>query len=111
MIALILQIAGFALFVVLAAFKQPALYTGLAFGVHVVGDIIFVIENGVPSDMSFLDSFESAVKIKPWLQFVGYMVAFGGLILTSKHGNLGPIVSYVGLGMSFAGFLYNKIYP
>jgi hypothetical protein len=54
---------------------------------------------------TLLSSFEQNVKIKPWLQFVGYMVAFGGLV--SKH----PLIAYVGLGISMAGWLYTKIYP
>ena len=33
------------------------------------------------------------------------MLAFGGLV--SKH----PLLAYVGLGVSMAGWLYNKIYP
>lgn len=55
--------------------------------------------------MSLLSAFESNVKIGPWLQFVGYMLAFGGLIFA------GHIAAFVGLGVSMAGFLYNKIYP
>lgn len=55
--------------------------------------------------MNFLDKLDQYIKIQPWLQFVGYMVAFGGLIV--KH----PVVSYAGLGISMAGWLYKKIYP
>jgi hypothetical protein len=54
---------------------------------------------------NILDAVDKYIKIAPWLQFVGYMLAFGGLIL--KH----PLVSYVGLGVSMAGWLYKKIYP
>ena len=54
---------------------------------------------------SILNSVDQYIKIKPWLQFVGYMLAFGGLV--SKH----PLLAYVGLGVSMAGWLYNKIYP
>jgi len=55
--------------------------------------------------MSLLNTFEQNVKIKPWLQFVGYMIAFGGLAV--KH----PVIAYVGVAVSMAGWLYNKIYP
>lgn len=54
---------------------------------------------------SLLNSVDQYIKIKPWLQFTGYMLAFGGLV--SKH----PMVAYVGLGVSMAGWLYNRIYP
>lgn len=54
---------------------------------------------------SILNSVDRYIKIKPWLQFVGYMLAFGGLVLRY------PLVAYVGLGVSMAGWLYNKIYP
>lgn len=68
---------------------------------------------------SILASVDKYIKIKPWLQFVGYMLAFGGLIgaaLEVAH----PIslsvevafgVAFVGLGVSMAGFDYKQIYP
>jgi hypothetical protein len=49
------------------------------------------------------------IKIKPWLQFVGYMLAFGGLIFITHP--IAKVVAYVGLGVSMAGYLYNKLYP
>ena len=58
---------------------------------------------------TILSSFSQAVKLKPWLQFVGYMLAFGGLIFIEHPG--AKVVAYVGLGVSMAGYLYNKIYP
>jgi len=65
------------------------------------------------SDLSKLGNlfakFESSVKEGPWLQFVGYMLAFGGL-LGHAH-KFGVPLAYVGLGVSMAGFLYDKIYP
>jgi hypothetical protein len=54
---------------------------------------------------SILNSVDQYIKEGPWLQFVGYMVAFGGLV--THH----PVVTYVGLGVSMAGWLYKKIYP
>ncbi len=62
--------------------------------------------------MSFstiLSSVDKYIKIKPWLQFVGYMLAFGGLIFIEHP--IAKVVAYVGLGVSMAGYLYNKIYP
>jgi hypothetical protein len=53
-------------------------------------------------------NIEQYVKIAPWLQFVGLMLAVGGL-LSLKHW-VGLPVAYVGIGVSFAGFLYDKIY-
>ena len=55
--------------------------------------------------MSLLGKIDQYVKLAPWLQFVGYMLAFGGLIF--RH----PVLSWVGLGVSMAGFAYDLIYP
>jgi len=55
--------------------------------------------------LSLLDKIDQYVKLPAWLQFVGYMLIAGGLIL--KH----PLVSFAGLGISMAGWLYDKIYP
>jgi hypothetical protein len=52
---------------------------------------------------------EKYVKLAPWLQFVGYMLALGGL-LALRHW-FGVPLAYVGIGVSFAGFVYDKIYP
>jgi hypothetical protein len=56
-----------------------------------------------------LNSVNNYVKLKPWLQFVGYMLTFGGLIFITHP--VAKLVAYVGLGVSMAGYLYNKIYP
>lgn len=55
--------------------------------------------------MNLIDKFEQYVNISPWLQFVGYMLAFGGLI--GRH----PLLAYIGLGVSMAGWLYRELYP
>jgi hypothetical protein len=49
------------------------------------------------------------VKLAPWLQFVGLMLALGGLLALSHW--IGKPLAYVGIGVSFAGFVYDKIYP
>jgi hypothetical protein len=54
-------------------------------------------------------NLEKYVKLAPWLQFVGYMLALGGLI-GLRHW-IGVPLAYVGIGVSFAGFVYDKIYP
>jgi hypothetical protein len=59
--------------------------------------------------MNFLDKIDQYIKIAPWLQFVGLMLAFGGLIYVSHP--VGKMIAYVGLGISSAGFAYEKIYP
>jgi hypothetical protein len=56
-----------------------------------------------------LGSLDKYIKIRPWLQFVGYMLAFGGLVFIGLP--FAKIVAYVGLGVSMAGFLYDMIYP
>ena len=49
------------------------------------------------------------VKIGPFLQFLGYMVALGGLIWHTHW--YGVPTAYGGIGLSFAGYLYDKLYP
>lgn len=58
---------------------------------------------------TILSSVDKYIKIKSWLQFVGYMLAFGGLVFIEHP--LAKVVAYVGLGVSMAGFLYDMIYP
>ncbi len=58
---------------------------------------------------TIFNSVDQYIKIKPWLQFVGLMLAFGGLIFIDHHG--AKLVAYVGLGISAAGFVYDSIYP
>jgi len=49
------------------------------------------------------------VKLASWLQFVGLMIVVGGLV-GLRHWFGVPVV-YLGVGVSFAGFVYDKIYP
>jgi hypothetical protein len=49
------------------------------------------------------------VKLAPFLQFVGLMLALGGLLALSHW--IGKPLAYVGIGVSFAGFVYDRIYP
>lgn len=103
----ILQVSGFiAAAVVLCIPGAPHFAFVLAFAVHLAGDLIFVREEGLPK-MAF--NIENYVKLAPWLQFVGLMLAVGGL-LALRHW-FGVPLAYVGVGVSFAGFIYDKIYP
>lgn len=61
--------------------------------------------------MNLLDKLDQFVKIKPWLQFVGYMLAFGGMIFIEDYPDPAKLVVYLGLGVSMAGFVYDMIYP
>jgi hypothetical protein len=54
-------------------------------------------------------NLEKFVKLAPWLQFVGLMLAVGGL-LGLRHW-FGVPLAYGGIGVSFAGFVYDMIYP
>lgn len=54
-------------------------------------------------------NIEEYVKPAPWLQFVGIMLAFGGLLALSHW--YGKPLAFLGLGVSMAGFVYNQIYP
>ena len=58
---------------------------------------------------NILDTVDKYIKIAPWLQFVGLMLAFGGLVFIDH--NHAKLVAYIGLGVSMAGFAYDKIYP
>jgi hypothetical protein len=58
---------------------------------------------------SLFDTIDKYVKLGPWLQFVGLMLAFGGLIFIDH--SFAKLVAYVGLGVSAAGFVYDRIYP
>lgn len=53
-------------------------------------------------------SLSNYVKIAPWLQFVGLMIVFGGLLALSHW--VGKPLAYFGAGVSLAGFVYEKIY-
>jgi hypothetical protein len=59
--------------------------------------------------MSFLDTVDKYVKLPAWLQFVGYALAVGGLL--SLNHVIGKPLAYVGIFVSFAGFIYDTIYP
>ncbi len=48
------------------------------------------------------------VNLAPWLQFVGLMIVVGGLLALSHW--VGKPLAYLGVGVSFAGFVYEKIY-
>ncbi len=52
---------------------------------------------------------EEHVHLAPWLQFVGLMIVVGGL-LSLRHW-VGVPLAYLGVGVSFAGFIYKQIYP
>ena len=64
--------------------------------------------------MSFLDKFETYVKIAPWLQFVGLALAAVALYFVptvTLVAHIAKGVAVVGIFMSFAGFDYKKLYP
>ena len=50
------------------------------------------------------------VKLAPWLQFVGLMLVIGGLVFIQEFPLVSKVVAYVGTGVSFAGFIYDRIY-
>ena len=60
---------------------------------------------------SVLANIDKYVKLPAWLTFVGYMLVAGGLIGQRYHAEFGTAVAYVGLGVSMAGWLYDRIYP
>lgn len=105
-VILILQVAGFIAAGLALAIHAPHWTFVVAFAVHLAGDLLLVREEGLPK-MAF--NIENYVKIAPWLQFVGLMLAVGGLI--GAHHWFGVPLAYVGIGVSFAGFIYDKIYP
>lgn len=58
---------------------------------------------------SIFNNLDKYIIEDQWLTFVGYILAFGGLI-GHTHA-YGIAVAYVGLGVSMAGWLYKKLYP
>jgi len=108
-VILTLQIGGFAAAIgLLAVWHSPiAMAFAIAFAIHFAGDMIFLRQEGLPK-VKF--NIEQYVKIAPWLQFVGLMLAFGGLIFVVDYPHLAKLVAFTGLGVSTAGFVYEKIY-
>jgi hypothetical protein len=68
----------------------------------------------MPNSSSFLSTvlnkIDQYVRLPAWLQFVGLMLAFGGLIFINEY-HAAKLVAYAGLGVSSAGFCYDLIYP
>jgi len=57
-------------------------------------------------------NIDKFVKLPAFLQFVGLILAFIGLItIALRHPFFGWPLAIIGLGVSFAGFIYDKIYP
>lgn len=105
-VILALQISGFVAAIVALAVHAPHLIFVLSFAVHLAGDILFLREEG-PPQMPF--NISNYVKLAPWLQFVGLALAIGGLLALTHW--FGKPLAYVGIFVSFAGFIYKKIYP
>jgi len=57
------------------------------------------------------DAIDQFVKIKPWLQFVGLMIVFGGLVFLTDYAHAAKLAAYVGASLSATGFAYDLIYP
>src|SRR6266849_8902070 len=102
-VILILQVAGFIAAGLALAIHAPHFIFVTAFAVHRAGDLLLVREEGLPK-MPF--NILNYVKLAPWLQFVGLMLALGGLIAV-RHW-FGVPLAFVGVGVSFAGFIYDK---
>jgi hypothetical protein len=64
---------------------------------------------------TIFNSVDKYVKLKPWLQFVGYMLMAGGYVAHSSHHALfhayAADIAFLGFGISMAGFCYELIYP
>jgi len=104
---LTLQAAGFAAAAILLCTHAPRWMFAAAFGVHPAGDLLFLSSKGRIYLMAL--NIEKYVKLAPWLQFVGVMLAFGGLLALSHW--YGKPLAYAGLGVNMAGFVYDRIYP
>lgn len=106
-VILTLQIAGIVAAISLLFFPRvPHIFFAAAFAVHFAGDMLFLEKEGLPQMPFNIDNY---VKLAPWLQFVGLVLVFGGLI--AVHHWFGVPIAYLGAGVSFAGFIYDKIYP
>ncbi len=109
MLALILQIAGFAGALIMLALGKPQWFAAL-FALHFAGDILYLIAQGLPDMASFLDKIDEYIKVKPWLQFVG-LVGLAGTLFLSTASTVSKTVGFVAFGVSLAGFVYDLIYP
>jgi len=58
--------------------------------------------------MSVLSNFINNLKLPNWLQAVGVIIAYGGLILHNYK--LGIPLSFVGLSIAVIGRLYDFVY-
>jgi hypothetical protein len=106
-VILSLQISGFVVAVILLCITAaPHWLFVVSFGVHLVGDLLFLSVEGLPKMAFNIDNY---IKIAPWLQFVGLALAVGGLLAHAHW--VGVPMAYVGIFVSFAGFIYDKIYP
>jgi hypothetical protein len=106
-VILSLQAGGFASAIALLAIPgAPRWMFITAFAIHFAGDMLFLSKEGLPQMPFNIDNY---VKLAPWLQFVGLMLAFGGLLALGHW--FGKPLAFVGLGVSMAGFVYDKIYP
>jgi len=63
------------------------------------------------SFQTIFDGIDKYVKVKQWLQFVGLMLVFGGLVFIVDYPHAAKLVAYVGAGVSATGFVYDTIYP
>lgn len=50
-----------------------------------------------------------AVKLGPWLQFVGFMLFFGALLLYLRGIDFGQIFGYIALAVSVVGFVIARL--
>lgn len=101
-----LQVSGFILAsLMLLIPSAPHWSFVLGFAIHLAGDLWLISIKGLP-DMPF--DLSKYVKVSPFFQFVGLALATGGLLALSHW--FGKPLAYFGIFMSFAGFIYDKIY-
>jgi len=63
------------------------------------------------SFQTILGNIDKYIKLKQWLQLVGLMLVFGGLVFITDYPHAAKLVAYVGASVSTVGFGYDLIYP
>lgn len=76
-----------------------------------ISTLAWVLSAGAFSYVAYRDGLKSLLNIRRILQALGYAAIATGLVLGLTQAEKGGIVSFVGTGVSMAGFAYDLIYP
>lgn len=116
-VVLTLQVSGFFGYLALRLLHVRGHWPDAAFSVHFVGDILFILKEKLMSELQKLEeSFLSHVKLWPWAQFVGAMLAFLGLLVAAHNPDgygfwfvAGNVGTAAGVAVSLSAFLFSVV--